>query len=182
MSFDELREIEELLRKIQEKEKRETKGEPEEKEKKETEEAKEETKVKNAEESRPTIKRAQQVLVSFSISDFDRVKREYDDLGEIEELYNYASKRGFKKPSIFSRERRDRFSEYNKNKRKLEKIIEYPSRPFSDSERRKLCKLIKFYGLEGKYGGYCWHIWKEEKEIERKIREWEKIKKAIERA
>jgi len=189
MSFDELREIEELLRKIQEKEKREAKKEPEKNEKKETGKTKEEEKKEPGKsrgpsrENRETKKRAQQVFfskikTSFSISDFDGVEREYDNLRDIDKLYNYASKRGFRKPSIFSKERRDRFSEYNKNKRRLEMILQYPSRPFSDSERRKICKLIKFFGLEGKYGGYCWHIWKKEKEIEKKIREWEKIKRS----
>ena len=114
-------------------------------------------------------------IIAPSPTVIEEIIKERERLRKIEEefneIYRYAEERNFKPPSIFSRERWDKYSEYNMYKRRLELLLKYPPYPMFTTERRwKICKLVKFYRLGGPWEGYCREVWRREKELEKEIK------------
>ena len=196
MSFEEIKEIEELLRKKLNEKKRgilRERGEPEESEERLEGEEKpiEEDPSKEQEEAEEEETSEEKPKTTYPHIEPRTPRRESPQGGflfvpskprweeRLREIYNYAKERGFKKPSRFSKERRYKYSQYNFNRDTLDFLLKH-SIFVPELWRKKVCEMLKFYGLDGKYSGYCWHVWKEETELKEWIkrrRKWEKLRK-----
>lgn len=197
MSFED---IEELLRKYQERKEEPEKKEATKEKSKELEEGAKETKEREAKvrkEARTSVSESkaaateseskvakvkvktskvpQVTIVGLEAIRYERIRRDEElrrkRIEEFNEIYEYAAKRNFKPPSIFSKERWDKYSKYNWYKWKLKLLLGTPPYPSFVEERKwEICKLVKFFRMGYPWNSYCREEWEFEKQIKKKLR------------